>query len=135
MKNQLLNLIPGNTFLHKLTGKTKVRSFVILLVYIIMSFDLRLLLPLFIASCIGLVSLKPKWKTLKYFFYIAFVMNLVNVVLYWLVDPGCGTYWCGGGSTVLIKLTGTYYLSAQTLWYLTIRFLKMMTSFMVSVVF
>ena len=56
MKSPLLNLIPGDTYLHKLTGKTKVRAFVILLVYIIMSFDLRLILPLFIVGIIGLVS-------------------------------------------------------------------------------
>lgn len=136
MENRLLiNLIPGNTFLHKLTGKTKVRTFIILLVYIIMSFDLRLILPLFILSIIGLNSLKPSWKTLKYFFIIIGAMNLLNIVLFWLADPDIGAYWCGGGNTVLFSLTEGLFLSAETLWYLSIRFIKMMTSFMVSMVF
>ena len=136
MNNQLLiNLIPGDTFLHQLTGKTKVRLFILLLVYIIMSFDLRLILPLCVIGLVGLISLKPKWKTLKYFFIIAAVMNCLNIVLYWLVNPDCGAFWCGGGTTVLFRLTTRYFLSVQTLWYLGIRFLKMMTSLVISMTF
>lgn len=136
MNNKLLiNLIPGETFLHQLTGRTKVRLFIILLIYIIMSFDIRLLLPLFVISTIGLLSLKPNWKVLKYFFIIAAVMNLINVLLYWTIKPYCGSNWCGGGNTVLIQFSAHYYLSLQTLWYLSIRFFKMMTSLMVSMVF
>lgn len=136
MNNQLLiNLIPGDTFLHQLTGKTKVRSFIILLVYIIMSFDIRLLFPLCAACLIGLISLKPKWKTLKYFFIIAAIMNLINILLYWLVNPDCGSYWCGGSNTVLVRFTDYYYISAETIWYLAVRFFKMMTSLVVSMTF
>lgn len=136
MNNQLLiNLIPGNTWLHKLTGKTKVRTFILLLVYIIMSFDIRLLLPLFVICLCGLISLKPNWKTLKYFFIIAFVMNSINIVLYWLVNPGCGSDWCGGSNTILVQFTNRYYISAESIWYLSIRFFKMMTSLVVSMTF
>lgn len=136
MDNRLLiNLIPGDTFLHKLTGKTKVRTFLILMVYIIMSFDLRLLLPLSILSIIGLVSLKPQWKVIKFFFIFIGLMNVLNIVLFWLADPAIGSMWCGGRTTVLFTVTERLYLSAETLWYLSIRFIKMMTSFMVSLVF
>lgn len=136
MDNRLLiNLIPGDTFLHKLTGKTKVRTFLILLVYIIMSFDLRLILPLFILSIIGLVSVKPNWKVIRYFIIIIGAMNVLNIVLFWLADPAIGSMWCGGTTTVLFRVTERLYLSAETLWYLCVRFIKMMTSFTVSMVF
>ncbi len=136
MNNRLfINLIPGNTWLHKLTGKTKVRTFIVLLVYIIMSFDIRLLLPLFIISLIGLISLKPDWRILKYFFIIVFLMNLINIVLYWLVNPYCGSDWCGGSNTVLVQFTKRYYISAESIWYLSVRFFKMMTSLVVSMAF
>jgi len=136
MDNKLLiNLIPGDTFLHRLTGKTKVRTFLILMVYIIMSFDLRLIMPLLILSIIGLVSLKPNWKIIKYFIIIIGAMNLLNIVLFWLADPNIGTMWCGGRTTVLFRLTERLFLSAETLWYLCVRFIKMMTCFMVSLVF
>lgn len=136
MDNRLLiNLIPGETFLHRLTGKTKVRTFLILMVYIIMSFDFRLILPLCILSIIGLISLKPQWKIIKIFFIIIGFMNLLNIVLFWLADPAIGSMWCGGRTTVLFRVTERLYLSAETLWYLIVRFIKMITSFMVSLVF
>lgn len=135
MKSPLLNLIPGDTYLHKLTGKTKVRAFVILLVYIIMSFDLRLILPLFIVGIIGLVSLRPEWKTLRYFFIVVAAVNLLNIVLFWLANPDIGAFWCGGSRTVLVSLTKRLFISLETLWYLSIRFLKMITSFLISMVF
>lgn len=136
MNNQLLiNLVPGDTVLHRLTGKTKVRMFILLLVYIIMSFDLRLLLPLGILGMVGLISLKPKWKMLKYFFIIAAIMNLINIVLFWLVNPNIGAFWCGGGSTVLYRFTERYIISAESIWYLSIRFLKMMVSLIISMTF
>ncbi|HZJ58070.1 MAG TPA: energy-coupling factor transporter transmembrane component T [Clostridia bacterium] len=135
MKSPLLNLIPGDTYLHKLTGKTKVRSFVILLVYIIMSFDLRLLLPLLVAGIIGLISLRPQWKTLRYFFIIVAAVNLLNILLFWLVNPDIGAYWCGGSRTVLVSFSEKFFISLETLWYLSIRFLKMITSFLISTVF
>lgn len=136
MSSQLLiNLIPGDTLLHKLTGKTKVRFFIVLLIYIIMSFDLRLILPLLIFSLIGLQSLKPKWKVIKIFFIIAFTMNLINIVLFWLVNPNIGANWCGGGSTILATISGRYIITAESIWYLAIRFIKMMTSLVVSMTF
>ncbi|NLW01725.1 MAG: energy-coupling factor transporter transmembrane protein EcfT [Clostridiaceae bacterium] len=136
MENRLLiNLVPGDTFLHRLTGKTKVRTFIILLVYIIMSFDIRLIMPLLILTIIGLVSLKTNWKRVKYFIIVIAAVNLLNIVLFWLADPDIGSYWCGGGNTVLLSLTGRLFLSAETLWYLSVRFIKMITSFMVSLVF
>lgn len=131
----LINLVPGDTLLHKLTGTTKVRLFIILLVYIIMSFDLRLILPLFILGIIGLKSLKPKWKTIKYFFIIAFIMNAFNIFLFWVVNPDCGADWCGGRNTILYSFTDYYVITAESLWYLSIRFLKMMTSLVISMVF
>lgn len=136
MSNQLLiNLVPGKTLLHKLTGTTKVRLFLILLVYLIMSFDLRLLLPLFILGIIGLMSLKPSWKTLKYFFIIAIIMNTFNVFLFWVVNPLCGSDWCGGGITILFSFTDRFVITVESMWYLSIRLLKMITSLIVSMTF
>jgi len=131
----LINLVPGETFLHRLTGTTKVRFFLILLVFIIMSFDIRLLLPLFVLGIVGLISLKPKWNVLKYIFWIAILMNLLNITLFWFVNPGCGSEWCGGGSTVLFRINHYFFFSAETMWFLSIRFLKMMTSLLISMVF
>ena len=80
MNNFIINLIPGKTFLHQLSGTTKVRLFFVLIVYLIMSFDLRLILPVFILGIIGLISLRPKLKSVRYIIIFVVVMNLVNIL-------------------------------------------------------
>lgn len=136
MNNRMIiNLLPGDTFLHKLSGTTKVRLFVLLLVYLIMSFDLRLIAPLFILSIMGLFSIKPNWRLVKPFLIIVFIMNLINIILFWVADPAVSEHWLGPGRTILFNATPRLFVSVETLWYLGVRFLKMYTSFLVSLVF
>lgn len=136
MKNQfIINITPKETYLHKLTGKTKVLLFIVLIFYTLMSFDLRLILPLFILSVVALISLKPNWKVVFGLFTFIFIMNFINLIIYWLVDPDVGNYYTTSTPTILVVINDFYYFSIQTLWYLSIRHLKLMTSFMVSLVF
>lgn len=136
MKNQfIINLVPKDTFIHRLTGKTKVLLFISFIFYTLISFDLRLLLPLFIVTFPVLKSLKPNWKVVISLFAFIFFMNFINLIIYWLVDQNIGNYYTNSKNTILITLNTHYYVSLQTLWYLAIRHLKLMTSFMVSLVF
>jgi energy-coupling factor transport system permease protein len=136
MKKQfVINITPKDTYLHKLTGKTKVLVFISLIFYTLMSFDVRLLLPLFILCVFALISIKPSWKVVFGLFTFIFIMNFINLVIYWLVDPDIGNYYTTSTPTILLRLSDFYYFSSQTLWYLSIRHLKLMTSFMVSLVF
>lgn len=131
----VINVTPGSTFLHSLTGKTKVGLFAVMIFYTLMSFDLRLLLPLFILSLIAVISLKPDWKVVSGLFIFIFLMNLFNLFLFWLVDQDIGNYYTTPNVTVLLQLGSSHYLSLQTLWYLAVRQLKLMTSFLVSLTF
>ncbi len=131
----LINLIPGDTLLHKLTGEVKVRLFAVLLVFIIMSFDIRLILPLFILTLIALFSLKPSWKSLSFIIGFVVVMNLFNILLFYLANPNAGAEMCAGGKTVFYQFNSYFFFSKQTFWYLGVRFIKMITSFLVSLVF
>lgn len=130
----IINLIPGKTFLHKLTGESKVKLFAILILYILMSFDLPLLLPLFILSIIALISLKPRWKSLKAIIIVVILMNLFNIFLYWLANPLCGLEYTND-QTILFAFTERLVVTRGTMWYLAVRLLKMLTSFVVSLVF
>lgn len=134
MKNFVINVIPGETFLHHLTGKTKVALFGVSVFAILMSFDLRILAPLFILFTLALISLKPDWKLVLGLFGFIFVMNVINLVLFWLVDQDIGTFYTNHSPTIMWSL-GSRYLSLETLWYFGVRQLKLMTSFMASLVF
>ena len=134
MNNFIINLIPGETFLHKLSGTTKVRLFLILIIFLIATFDLRLILPVFILSVIGLVSLKPNWKQLSYIFVIVLVMNLFNIFLYYVADPHLSIQYIAS-ETLWFEITEYFVVTYETCWFLSVRFLKMITSFLVSLVF
>lgn len=128
--SDLINIIPGDTFLQRLTGKTKVRLFIALVIYVMMSFDLPLIAPVFVLSLIGLISLKPKWKTVKPIIIIVVLMNCFNIFLFWLADPHYGIPYTGD-DTVLVSFTNYLVITRGTAWYLAVRLLKMLTSFLV----
>lgn len=134
MNNFIINLVPGETFLHKLSGTTKVRLFFVLVIYLVMTFDLRLTLPVFILSIIGLISLKPKFKSFSYIIGFVVIMNLVNIILYFLANPHTGSAYINS-ETVLFQLNSYFAFTAETLWYLGCRFFKMITTFLVSLTF
>ena len=76
--------------LHKLTGTTKVRLFLVLTVYLIMSWDLRLIVPVLIAGIVGLISMRPNWKPIRIMFIFFIVINLLNLFLFFIADPDIG---------------------------------------------
>jgi len=86
-------------------------------------------------TVISLISLKPNYKIIGALFVFIFVMNLVNILLYWLVKPDIGSQFTSDKSTILIQFSKQYFISLETLWYLSIRQMKMISSFMISIVF
>lgn len=134
MNNFIINLVPGETFLHKLSGTTKVRLFFVLIVYLIMSFDLRLILPVFVLSIIGLVSLKPKFKALRYIIVFVIAMNIINIVLYYIANPHLGLLYFGK-ETLWFQFTDYFIVTYEEVWFLMSRLLKMLASFFVSLDF
>lgn len=134
MNNFIINLIPGETFLHKLSGTTKVRLFLILIVFLIATFDLRLILPIFILSIVGLISLKPNWKQLRYIFVVVLLMNLFNIFLFYIADPHLAMKYIGQ-ETLWFQFSDYFIVTYETVWFLSVRLLKMLASFLVSLVF
>lgn len=134
-KRFIVNLVQGDRYLQKLNGTTKLALFLVVMVYTMMSFDLRLLAPLFVITWIAIISLKPNYKIVWGLFAFIFMMNFVNILLYYLVNQNVGSEYFNGARTVLIQFNETWFLSRETLWYLSVRQLKMMTSFMISLVF
>lgn len=130
----LINIVPGDTFLHKLSGTTKVRLFVALLIFITMSFDLRLILTVFILTLIGVISAKPNWKQVKLIMSVVLFFNLLNIFLFYVANPTVGEYWCGQ-LTMIGKLNNYFVFPVETFWYLFVRLIKMLTNFMVSLWF
>jgi energy-coupling factor transport system permease protein len=130
----LINFKPSHTFLGRLNGSTKVPLFVAVLIMVLMSFDMRILAPVLLSSVIGLISLKPNKTIVKASMIFFVVLNLLNIFLFWLVDPDVGSFYLGGDRTPIGQIFG-YVLTQESVWYLGVRFFKIFTSFMISLVF
>ena len=130
----IINLVPGDTFLHKLSGASKTRMFAVLIVVSIMTFDVRILIPLLILGLIGFFSVKPDWKQIWWLVVLVVVGNITNLVLYWLASPDAGVEY-SNGSTVLYAFNSYLIVTAETMWYLFARMVKMMATFFVSLTY
>ena len=86
----IINLVPGDTFLHKLSGASKTRLFAALIVVTIMTFDVRIMIPLLAVSLVAFFSVKPDWKQIWWLVVLVVVGNITNLVLYWVASPDEG---------------------------------------------
>lgn len=133
-KRLFINIIPGNTFLDQLSGTTKVRLFFALVILLVATWDIRILIPVLILGLIGLISIKPNWKLVSGIIGFIVLTNLFNLFLVWVVSPDYGAS-IVGGSTLLIRFSDRYIITAETLWYFLVRFSKFMATFLVSLTF
>ena len=135
MDNKLfITLVPGHTFIDKLTGKTKVRIFLLLIFILTATWDIRVILPVLLLSIVMLISIKPDVKKNIAIIIFVILMNLFNLFLTWIIKPDYGLEMVGG-STVLFKFTDFYIVTAETMWYFLVRLLKFLASFLVSLTF
>ena len=130
----IINLVPGDTYLHKLSGASKTRMFAVLIVVTIMTFDVRILIPLLVLSLISFFSVKPDWKQIWWLVVLVVFANITNLLLYWLASPDAGMEY-SNGSTVLFAFSDYLIVTAETMWYLFARMVKMMATFFLSLTY
>lgn len=135
MNNRLvINYTPGPTFAHKLTGFTKVFLFLVMTIATMVTFDIRILVPIFIINVIEIISMKPNYKPLIVIFGITFVtVTLIGNVMLFLVSPEAGLN--NVGAEHIIWQGSKYYLSKEFLWYAFVVFFKRTTSFVTVMAF
>lgn len=136
MNNKLvINFIPGNTVLHKMTGGTKVMLFLLFTIAIIATFDIRVILPLMVLPIVAIVSMKPNYKPLRFLFLFMFItVGIIGNVMLLLVSPDAGVIHTGA-KTILWQASGGFYIVKETLWYCLVTFLKRAASFAVVIAF
>lgn len=130
MNNRMvINYTPGPTFLHKLSGFTKVFLFLVMSAAIIATFDIRVLIPLLLINLIEIISMKPNWKPIIIVFSITFVtVTLIGNIMLFFVSPAAG-YNNVGAEHIIWQASENLYLSKEWLWYVFVFFIKRTTSF------
>jgi energy-coupling factor transport system permease protein len=130
-----INYSPGTTPLHRLNGATKVFGFIVVTVYVIMTFDVRVMLPMFLLCTIGVISMKPNWRPIVFMLGFLFVMaGVIGSLMIILIRPSSGLTHVGG-ETIIIRFSDHFFLSRELLWYVGAMFFKRLSSFSTAILF
>ena len=131
----MINYSPGDTPLHKLNGATKVFGFIVITVSIIMTFDVRVMAPLFVLCCAGVVSLKPRWKTVLFMLgFLCVTAGIFGTLMIILIRPSSGMGHVGAES-ILYRFNARLFISKELLWYTGALFFKRLCSFSSAILF
>lgn len=137
MNNRLfINFTPGTTFMHKLTGGTKVLLFVLYTIAIIATFDIRVIAALMILPIIAIISMKPNYKPIRFMLIFLFVMQgIVGSLFVLLLSPEAGLKQVGAKTIIWASQSGKLFIVKETLWYLLVTFLKRVVSLLSVIAF
>jgi energy-coupling factor transport system permease protein len=120
----MINYTPGTTFLHRLNGATKTFAFIVMTVYVIMTFDVRLLSLMFVFCLAAIASLKPNWKPIIFIAsFMTIMAGVVGSLMIVLIKPGAALTHVGG-ETFIVRYGDTLYLSKVRLWDVSVMFFK-----------
>lgn len=134
MNNFLIRYAVGDSFLERLSGKTKVLLFFSSITLMMATFDLRIILPLFIVQCVLLKGVYRQERAIVFVVRFVVVMNLINLLLFYAVNPITGTD-LTGTVTELFRFNDFYLVTYETLIYFVTRLLKIFGTLVISLWF
>lgn len=114
--NKVLNYIPKDSVIHKLAGTTKLFVFLLFSFASIITFDIRVLLALFIFCAICFAMSKVKLSEVKTTVLFLCVYLVVNGIVIFIFNPNYGPD-LYGTRHVLFHIVGKYDVTVEQLFY------------------
>lgn len=113
--NKTLGYIKNDTFIHGLSGTTKLLAFILLSVIVMTSYDTRFLILVMALSLLAMKIAEIHWENVAFLIKIVTVFSLINILAIYIFEPayGVGLY----GSRTLILGTGRYALTLEQVFY------------------
>ena len=131
----MISYRPGSSPLHRLNGATKALGFIVMTVYLIMTFDVRLMAVMLVLSAAGIVSMKPNWKPIIFVVsFMTLMAGIIGSLLIILIRPGAALNHVGG-ATLIVRWSENLYVTWELLWYVGAMFFKRLCSLAAALVF
>ena len=134
MAAKVLNYIPKKSFIHSLSGTTKLVIFLSFSFLCGLSFDTRVLLFLLLLSVLGFSLSKIKLSEIRLMSAFLVVFLIMNFILLFLFNPEYGPN-LYGSRTVLFHIAGRYYVTLEQLFYQFNVSLKYVIGFPIAILF
>ena len=134
MKIKLFSYKQLDTFVHKLSGLTKLVCFLLLTTTVMLTYDIRIILAILIFSYFLMNKAQIKFKQVKTMFIYVGIFLITNFILTFLFSPtyGCEIY---GTKHVLFPIFGRYEVTLEQLFYQCTKFLKYLSVIPLGMIF
>ena len=134
MNNRLVGYHAGTSFLHRLSGASKLLFLLLVSLAAMLSYDTRLLLVIGLGALALFATSGIRWKDISFVLSFALAFALLNVLMVYLFAPQYGVE-IYGAKTVLIDGLGAYSITAQELFYLFNLTLKYVCTIPLALIF
>lgn len=113
---RVLSYEEKDTWIHRLSGVTKLIFFLLWSIVSMISYDTRVLLVMLVLSLIIFAMSKTKWKQVGAVFKFIMLFLCINLIAIFFFSPGQGTK-IYGTETPLLHLFGNYTVTKEQLFY------------------
>ena len=113
--NKTLGYIKNDTFIHELSGTTKLLTFILLSVIVMTSYDTRFLILVMGLSLLAMKIAEIHWEDVAFLIKIVAAFSLINILAIYIFEPAYGVKLYG--SRTLIFGTGRYALTLEQVFY------------------
>lgn len=134
MKIKLFSYNQLDTFVHRLSGVTKLLCFLLLTSAVMFTYDIRVILVVFVLSIIMVCVAKIKYKQIKPMLIYVFVFLLLNFVLTYLFAPNYGPE-LYNSRQVLFHIAGNYDVTKEQLFYQITKLMKYLSAIPLGFIF
>ncbi len=124
--SKILSYEEKETWIHRLSGVTKLIFFILWCVVSMISYDTRILIIMILFSLIIFKMSKTEWKQVGAVFKMVMLFLMLNVIAVFLLSPYQGTE-IYGTRTELFPIVGPYVMTAEQLFYELNMILKYFT--------
>ena len=134
MKTKLFSYSQLDTFIHRLSGLTKLICFLLLTSSVMLTFDIRIIFGIMILSIILFRIAKVEFKKVKLMFIYVFIFLITNFFLTFLFEPlyGVEIY---GTCHELFRISNRYIVTLEQLFYQFTKFSKYLSVIPLGLIF
>ena len=134
MNHRLVGYHEGSSFLHRLSGASKLVFLLFVSLAAMLSYDTRLLLGIGLGALALFSTAHIRFRDISFVLGFALVFAFLNVLMVYLFAPQYGVE-IYGAKTILIKGWGAYSITSQELFYLFNLALKYICTIPLALIF
>ncbi len=134
MKLKLFSYAQLDTFIHRLSGLTKLVCFILLTSSVMLTYDIRFIFCVMVFSYILMNVAKIQFKQVRLMFIYVFIFLITNFILTFIFDPQYGVE-IYGTKHVIMSFAGPYVLTQEQLFYQISKFAKYLSVIPLGMIF